>query len=183
VSAPSLTYAGIHRLLRDLHGPAREHPCADCRTGKAAREWAYSNAAPDELVDKWGRRYSPDPRQYRPLCPSCHRRVDAPVMVRRRAEQAEQHAAQWAAEEAQRAATAAENRLLTPDEAAEALGLTLDELQRLWDAGYGPPRMKLGKHVRYRPRDVEQFLAGRVVDGSADAHRRDLAVVLTGGAR
>jgi hypothetical protein len=74
VTGGTPTYAAVHVRLRTLRGPAREHPCVTC--GQQAAQWAYGNAAPDELVNDGGQRYSPDPDHYSPMCTGCHAAFD-----------------------------------------------------------------------------------------------------------
>ncbi|MBL8926326.1 MAG: hypothetical protein JNM77_08805 [Pseudonocardia sp.] len=70
-------YAATHLAIRRARGAASGHTCA---CGAPAREWAYDNADPDELVDPGsGCAYSRDITRYRPLCASCHRHLDAPL--------------------------------------------------------------------------------------------------------
>jgi hypothetical protein len=54
-----------------------------------------------------------------------------------------------------------ENALWSSDDLAEFLNVPLSTV-RHWRLNHvGPPAMKLGRHVRYRPRDVEVWLAQR----------------------
>ena len=54
------------------------------------------------------------------------------------------------------------NRLLDEDEAAEFLGLSPRTLQGLRVRGGGPEYIKIGSRaVRYRLRDLEEFIEGR----------------------
>ncbi|TAM67783.1 MAG: DNA-binding protein [Microbacteriaceae bacterium] len=49
-------------------------------------------------------------------------------------------------------------RSYTPDEAAAATGLTLDELRRMREDGRGPAYVTIGKRtIRYLGRDVEEW--------------------------
>jgi excisionase family DNA binding protein len=52
--------------------------------------------------------------------------------------------------------------LLTQDEAAELLKLSVRTVERLRVSGRGPKFLKIFRSVRYRPADVEQWLASRV---------------------
>jgi excisionase family DNA binding protein len=52
--------------------------------------------------------------------------------------------------------------LLTQDEAAELLKLSVRTVERLRVSGTGPKFLKIFRSVRYRPADVEQWLASRV---------------------
>lgn len=49
------------------------------------------------------------------------------------------------------------NELLTVREAAAYLGLSPRALERNWQA-WGIPRHKVGRYVRFRVRDLEQYL-------------------------
>jgi excisionase family DNA binding protein len=52
--------------------------------------------------------------------------------------------------------------LLTQDEAAELLKLSVRTVERLRVSGTGPKFLKIFRSVRYRPSDVEAWLASRV---------------------
>ena len=76
-----VSYASVHRRVKEERGPARMHPCVDC--GETAKEWSYYHADPDELthrverrgrVDQWG--YSLKAEHYFPRCKPCHNRLD-----------------------------------------------------------------------------------------------------------
>jgi len=71
------TYSTVHHRLRRLRGPASRWPCQEC--DQPAREWAYDNSDPNELVGTNSAsrvRYSLDLAHYDPLCRTCHRRRD-----------------------------------------------------------------------------------------------------------
>lgn len=52
------------------------------------------------------------------------------------------------------------DRLLTPQEVADYLGIPLTTLFRWrWDGGKGPRGHRVGRHLRYRSEDVEAWLA------------------------
>lgn len=73
----ALSYQGVHALIRRLHGPARDHLCADC--GRPGQEWSYDRRDPDEQQGvNGGARvsYSTDPDHYQARCIPCHRRLD-----------------------------------------------------------------------------------------------------------
>ena len=53
---------------------------------------------------------------------------------------------------------AAYPKLLTPDELAELLQLTTDQVSKLRIKGNGPPFVKLGRQVRYVPAAVAKWL-------------------------
>jgi excisionase family DNA binding protein len=50
------------------------------------------------------------------------------------------------------------DRLLTPDDVAEVLGVPVNTLYRWRYHSTGPPAIRVGRHLRYRPRDVEHFV-------------------------
>jgi excisionase family DNA binding protein len=50
------------------------------------------------------------------------------------------------------------DRLMTPVEVARFLGLPLRTIYRWRSRGEGPIGYRVGRHVRYRTRDVEQWL-------------------------
>jgi excisionase family DNA binding protein len=52
--------------------------------------------------------------------------------------------------------------LLTQDEAAELLKLSVRTVERLRVSGTGPKFLKIFRSVRYRPEDVQTWLASRV---------------------
>jgi excisionase family DNA binding protein len=53
-------------------------------------------------------------------------------------------------------------RLMTPAELAEYLGVPIATLYVWRHRRLGPPSLKAGRHLRYRPRDVEQWINNRV---------------------
>lgn len=70
-------WAAIHKRLRRIHGPAREHICVDC--GGPAAEWSYDHEDANQIMansnGSWFP-YSLDLNHYTPRCRSCHRRFD-----------------------------------------------------------------------------------------------------------
>jgi excisionase family DNA binding protein len=54
-------------------------------------------------------------------------------------------------------------KLLTPDDLAELCEVPVKTIYTWNSAGTAPRRIKVGKHVRYRESDVEQWLATRPV--------------------
>ena len=60
-------------------------------------------------------------------------------------------------------------RLLTEQEAAELLNLSRRTLEAWRRRGKGPRFTKLGKLVRYRLQDVEQFITRNLNHGSRTA--------------
>lgn len=57
----------------------------------------------------------------------------------------------------------ASDRLLTAGEVADLLGLTVPALYAMNSRGSAPPRLRFGRHVRYRQADVERWLESRMV--------------------
>lgn len=53
-------------------------------------------------------------------------------------------------------------RLITPTELAEYLGVPIATLYVWRHRRLGPPSFKAGRHLRYRRRDVEQWIDNRV---------------------
>jgi excisionase family DNA binding protein len=49
-------------------------------------------------------------------------------------------------------------KLLSAEELAEILGVPLGTVYRWNYAGGGPPVLKIGRHAKYRPADVERYL-------------------------
>lgn len=50
-------------------------------------------------------------------------------------------------------------KLWGPKEVAEYLGIPVQTIYQWRTRGYGPPGRRIGKHVRYRPADVEKWVA------------------------
>jgi excisionase family DNA binding protein len=61
-----------------------------------------------------------------------------------------------------RLAASAERRLLSPEELASYLGIPLATIYRWRSQRDGPLGIRVGRHVRYRPRDVERWLDERL---------------------
>lgn len=55
-------------------------------------------------------------------------------------------------------------RLLRPRELSELLGVPVGTLANWRSARTGPPFVKVGRHVRYRTGDVDEWVAARVVE-------------------
>jgi excisionase family DNA binding protein len=53
-------------------------------------------------------------------------------------------------------------RLLRPRELSELLGVPVGTLANWRSARTGPPFVKVGRHVRYRTGDVDEWIADRV---------------------
>jgi excisionase family DNA binding protein len=58
-------------------------------------------------------------------------------------------------------ALAAGNALLSPQQLADYLGVPVATVYRWRHESTGPRGIKVGKHVRYRQRDVETWLESR----------------------
>ena len=57
--------------------------------------------------------------------------------------------------------------LLDEEAAALLVGMTVSTLQKKRVAGNGPRYVKMGRIVRYRPDDLESFVAERVVTSTS----------------
>jgi excisionase family DNA binding protein len=55
-------------------------------------------------------------------------------------------------------------RLLRPHELSELLGVPVGTLANWRSGRTGPPFVKVGRHVRYRPIDVDEWIADRVFE-------------------
>lgn len=73
MTGADITYRTAHWRLVRFRGPASDHTC-EC--GCAAFEWAYQGGDPNELVSPRGHTYSTDMNRYKPMCRSCHRKMD-----------------------------------------------------------------------------------------------------------
>jgi len=60
-----------------------------------------------------------------------------------------------------RTRTAASDRLWTVDDVAEYLGVPRGTLYQWSSRGLGPTPRKVGRHLRYRPEDVEAWVAAQ----------------------
>jgi len=63
--------------------------------------------------------------------------------------------------------------LLTQTEAAKILRLSERTLERLRVSGVGPSFIKAGRSVRYRERDIEAWIAARVVSSTSQEVNHD----------
>ena len=63
--------------------------------------------------------------------------------------------------------------LLTQIEAAELLSLGVRTLEKYRVTGLGPRFIKLNKSVRYRPEDLESWVAARVVKSTSETGGRN----------
>jgi hypothetical protein len=58
--------------------------------------------------------------------------------------------------------------LLTQDEAAEILKLSVRTMERLRVSGTGPKYLKIRQSVRYRLSDLETFISARIVGSTSE---------------
>jgi len=58
--------------------------------------------------------------------------------------------------------------LLDTKAAAHRVGLAPVTMERLRLTGGGPPYAKIGKSVRYRPEDLAEWVASRIVRSTSD---------------
>lgn len=56
---------------------------------------------------------------------------------------------------------------MTPKGLATLLGVPLQTIYAWRTRGEGPPAHKIGRHLRYRPEDVEQWLGSRRAEAGA----------------
>jgi len=71
-----------------------------------------------------------------------------------------------------------ENAIISAQELSEFIGVPYKTLLDWRVKGYGPPAVKLGKHLRYLKADVDQWLAEQredAVGGEALARKQALA--------
>lgn len=77
---PPCSYMTAHKRVERMRGSAKDKDCEVC--GEAAHHWSYKGNSPREQtgIHSAARQeviaWSPDPRDYRPLCSSCHRVFD-----------------------------------------------------------------------------------------------------------
>jgi excisionase family DNA binding protein len=58
--------------------------------------------------------------------------------------------------------------LLTQRQAAAVLGLSERTVERMRVAGNGPRFVRMGRSIRYRPADIENWIASRVVSSTSE---------------
>ena len=58
--------------------------------------------------------------------------------------------------------SADDDRLMAPLDVSEHLGVPTATLANWRSASKGPPFLRVGRHVRYRRTDLEQWIDGRV---------------------
>ena len=61
------------------------------------------------------------------------------------------------------------NRCLTPAEAADLLSVPTRTLARWRWIGQGPKFLKIGKHVRYRQKTLDEWLVAREVANTSQS--------------
>ena len=57
--------------------------------------------------------------------------------------------------------------LLAPEDVAAILGVPVGTLYQWRYQRKGPRALRVGRHLRYRQRDIEEFIAGRLLDSSS----------------
>lgn len=60
-------------------------------------------------------------------------------------------------------------RLLKPEEVAELLGVTVQFLAKWRTYGQGPKFVRVGGRIRYRPADIEKYIAEQTVQSTSAA--------------
>lgn len=60
------------------------------------------------------------------------------------------------------------SNLLTTEEAAKRIGWVPNTLEKKRITGDGPKFLKLGRSVRYREEDLEEWLSARVVSSTSE---------------
>ena len=51
-------------------------------------------------------------------------------------------------------------RLLTPEEVADLLGISMSTLKYWRHRNKGPRWLRVGRHIRHHPKDVDAYIAG-----------------------
>ena len=81
----------------------------------------------------------------------------------------------------------ASDRLLSPDELSEYLGIPVQTIYQWRHRGLGPRGHRIGRHVRFRWADVQEWLATRADDapgklrGAPERHAREASIRAGGG--
>jgi hypothetical protein len=55
------------------------------------------------------------------------------------------------------------NILLSPDEVQEVYNIPITTLEKWRSKKIGPPYHKLGKHIRYKPQDVDKWVDSKKI--------------------
>jgi excisionase family DNA binding protein len=63
-------------------------------------------------------------------------------------------------------------QLLSPEGLSQELGVPVRTLYQWRYRGDGPPGFRVGRHLRYRRRDVDAWLEERAAGAAEDARRR-----------
>ena len=66
-------------------------------------------------------------------------------------------------------------RLLRPEEVAAILGVPVTTLYRWRYHRTGPVALRVGKHLRYRPKDVEKFISEGAAESSIHSDGEELS--------
>jgi len=66
-------------------------------------------------------------------------------------------------------------RLLAPDEVSEILGVPVTTLYRWRYHRSGPAALKVGKHLRYRPKDVEKFISDGATESLTHSDKEEIS--------
>lgn len=59
------------------------------------------------------------------------------------------------------------DHLLRPKDVAEILGVPVATLYQWRYRQKGPRALRVGRHLRYRQQDLQEFIAGRLLDSSS----------------
>ena len=65
--------------------------------------------------------------------------------------------------------------LLSPQQLSEYLEVPVAALYAWRHRDTGPPAFRVGRHLRYRWIDVEQWIAGQLIDGERKGHAQQRA--------
>lgn len=163
-----LTYTETHVVLRHQRGKAEEHRCRHC--DKPARDWAYDHEDPNEVIEEspstHGRTvaFSLDLNHYLPLCKRCHRRLDVrPTTGQKAVETRRANKRPERPMGPEQFTQLGPDEFLTVGELSELLEITVWTAYQWNSVGSGPAYYRIGRYVRYRKTDVEDWLARRRV--------------------
>jgi predicted DNA-binding transcriptional regulator AlpA len=62
-----------------------------------------------------------------------------------------------------------DDHLMTTEDAAKRLGVSVSKLAKDRVTGASPPFVKIGAAVRYRPADLDEFIAARIRRSTSEA--------------